>query len=135
MKHVIICRTNGAIEDMGLTEEHEFRWYAEQICADFVEPVHARGLHSPYVFLCDEDGKLKERPTINFLGSWLYETHKHGEPIVGDIMILKEEMDHGERDICGMEAGEADMMAEWLLEKFPEAYESVMAKVGDILIR
>ena len=135
MKHIIICRTNGTIEDMGLTEDHEFGWYAEQIGAEFVEPVHARGLKTPYVFLCDEEGKLKDRPVINFLGSWLYETHKHGEPVVGDILILKEVMKHGERDLDGMEAGEADMMAEWLLNKFREAYDAVMEKIGHQLIR
>lgn len=135
MKHVIICRTDATIEDMALTEDHGLRWYAEQIGAEFVELVHARGLHAPYVFLCDEDGKLKDRPVINFIGSWLYETHKHGEPVVGDIVILKEVMSHGERDLGGMEAGEADMMAEWLLEKFREAYEAVMAKIGHQLIR
>ena len=135
MKHVIICRVDGTIEDIGLTEDHEFSWYAEQIGAEFVEQVHARGLYAPYVFLCDEEGKLKDRPTINFLGSWLYETHKHGEPVVGDIVILKEVMNHGERDLDGMEAGEADMMAEWLLNKFKEAYDAVMAKIGNQLIR
>ena len=135
MKHIIICRTNGTIEDMGLTEDHEFSWYAEQIGAEFVELVHARGLEVPYVFLCDEEGKLKDHPVINFLGSWLYETHKHGEPVVGDILILKEVMKHGERDLDGMEAGEADMLAEWLLNKFREAYDAVMEKIGHQLIR
>jgi len=130
MKHVIICRTNGTVEDMGLTEGHDLRWYAEQIGAKFVELVHPRGLKSPYILLCDEEGRLKEKPVINFLGSWLYETHKHGEPIVGDVVIMKEK----NADLVGMEAGEADMMAEWLLEKFGEAYCSVMAKVKDRLV-
>ena len=135
MKHVIICRVDGTVEDMGLTEDHEFRWYAKQIGSDCIEAVHARGLKRPYLFLVDEEGKLKNKPVINFLGSWLYETHKHGEPIVGDIVIVKEVLRHGEHDIDGMEAGEADMMAEWLVNQFWEAHDAVMAKIGDRLVR
>lgn len=135
MKHVIICRTDGAVEDMILTEDHEFRWYGKQIGADYIEAVHARGLKRPYLFLVDENGKLKDHPVINFLGSWLYETHKHGEPIVGDIVIVKEVIRNGEHDFDGMEAGEADMMAEWLLEKFWEAHDAVMDRIGDRIIQ
>ncbi len=135
MKHVIICRTNGMVEDMALTEEHDFRWYAKQIGADWIEPVHARGLKKPYLFLCDEEGKFKAKPVINFLGSWLYETHKHGEPIVGDILILKDVYRNGEPDFDGMEAGEADMMAEWLMNQFWPAHDAVMEKIGSKIER
>lgn len=135
MKHVIICRTDGTVEDMLMTKSHDLGWYAEQIGAEYVEVVHARGLKRPYLFLCDENGKLKEKPVINFLGSWLYETQKHGEPIVGDIVILRDAIVDGEPDFDGMEAGEADMMAEWLLEHFWEAHDTVMEKIGHLLKR
>lgn len=135
MKHILICRTNGTIEDMGLTKDHDLSWYAAQIDAELIQTVHARGLKRPYVMLCDEEGLLKKKPVINFIGSWLYETHKHNEPIVGDIIIMKDVIKDGETDFGGMEAGEADMMAEWLLNSFQEAYDKVMAQIGGTLIR
>jgi len=42
---------------------------------------------------------------------------------------------NGEHDFDGMEAGEADMMAEWLLEKFWEAHDAVMDKIGNQIIK
>lgn len=134
-EHVVICRTNGAIEDMMLTEHHDFHWLGEQIGTDIIQTVHARGLKRPYLILCDEEGLFRGRPTINFLGSWLYQTQKHGEPIVGDVMIVKEVSTPEGMDIGGMSASEAEVVVEWLLENFWEAHDQVMEKIGHKLIR
>ena len=40
----------------------------------------------PIMFICDEEGHPKHLP-INRLGSWLYDTEKHGWPIAGDIIF------------------------------------------------
>lgn len=130
MKKVIVCRVNGLIETVDLAADRDWRWYAKQIGASYIESVHPRGLKEPYMFLCDEEGLFKDQPVINFLGSWLYETHKHGEPIVGDIMIVKEIGTPDGRDFDGLEEGEAEVMAEWLLDHFKGAYDAVMAKIG-----
>lgn len=129
MQHVIICRTDGTVADVMLPEKRDFHWYAAQIGAEIIQTVYARGLKEPYFFLCDEEGLLKEKPTINFLGSWLYETQDHGEPIVGDIMIVKEEMSDEGPDIGGMNETEAEVVAEWLTEHLQEAFIKVMARM------
>lgn len=41
--------------------------------------------------LVDEEGLLKEEPVINPIGSYLYETDKHGYPIVGNILFVGEQ--------------------------------------------
>ena len=133
MKKAIVCRVSGLVETVDLAADRDWRWYAKQIGANFVESVHPRGLKEPYMFLCDEEGLFKNRPVVNFLGSWLYQTQDHGEPIVGDIMIVKEVSTPEGRDFDGLEAGEAEVMAEWLLGMFKGAYEAVMAKIGDKL--
>jgi len=133
MQHVIICRTDGTVTDMALPEERDFRWYAEQIGTDIIQTVYARGLKEPYFFLCDEEGRLKDNPTINFLGSWLYETQDHGEPIVGDIMIVKQEMTDEGPDIGGMSESEAEVLAEWLKQNSCRAYIEVMIRIGHLL--
>lgn len=129
-KHVVICRTDGTVEDMTMTEQHRADWYAKQIGADLVQAVYPNGLKDPYMFLCDEEGLLKEKPMINFLGSWMYETQDHGQPIVGDIIIVKQVMTDEGPDFDGMPESEADVLAEWLLDHFWEAHNMVMAAIG-----
>ena len=133
MNHVVICRTNGCIEDMTMTEDHDCEWYSKQIGASIFQPVYPKGLKEPYLFLCDEEGLLKDRPVINFLGSWMYGTQEHGEPIVGDIMIVKQVMTPDGPSFDGMPESEADVIAEWLLEHFGEARNKVMARIGRML--
>lgn len=56
-----------------------------------IEIVHPRGLqHLPGLLLVvDEDGLGKELP-MNLIASYLYGTHDHGSPIVGDAYVLAE---------------------------------------------
>ena len=44
---------------------------------------------------------------VNPLGSYLYGTQTHGQPIVGDVIFLKEGYCDGECDVVGMTADEA----------------------------
>ena len=40
----------------------------------------------PMMFLADEEGHLKKLP-LNQLGSYFYDTERHGWPIAGDIIL------------------------------------------------
>lgn len=51
--------------------------------------------------LIDEDG-LHHDLDVNYVGSFLYETDKHGNPIVGDILIVGEVWTGDGIDFCGM---------------------------------
>lgn len=57
---------------------------------DIVEPVRVKGLPEGYVMIVDEEGRLKANQELNVIGSYLYGMHKHGEPIVGNAVIVKE---------------------------------------------
>lgn len=61
------------------------------IGCDCIEVVHPKRLPYPYVMIVDESGALKGLP-VNPLGSVLYETDKHGWPIVGTAVLMKEAM-------------------------------------------
>ena len=39
--------------------------------------------------LVDEEGYYHDLP-VNYIASWLYETDKHGNPILGDVLIIGE---------------------------------------------
>ena len=55
-----------------------------------IEVVHPRRLPEPYVMICNEEGRLVDL-TVNPVASWFYETDKHNQPIVGTVVILRED--------------------------------------------
>lgn len=52
--------------------------------------------------LVDEEGRLKENMP-NQIGSYLYETDKHGDPIMGNILFVGEKWGDDGIDFCGIE--------------------------------
>lgn len=52
--------------------------------------------------LIDEEGLLKENEP-NLIGSYLYETDKHGDPIMGNVLFVGEEWGGDGIDFCGIE--------------------------------
>lgn len=53
--------------------------------------------------LVDEEGLLKENKP-NLIGSYLYDTDKHGNPIMGNILFVGEKWGEDGIDLCGIEA-------------------------------
>lgn len=51
--------------------------------------------------LIDEEGLYHDLED-NKVGSWLYETDKHGHPIVGNILIVGEVLGNDGIDFCGI---------------------------------
>lgn len=60
-------------------------------------------LERPYCMIVNEEGVLLNLP-MNMFGSFLYGTNYHGNPILGDIVLLKEGINSdGELDILGLD--------------------------------
>ena len=55
----------------------------------WIEVVHPKGLPDPFCMVVNEEGLLHGLP-LNLFGCILYDTVRHGNPIVGNIVILKE---------------------------------------------
>lgn len=53
--------------------------------------------------LIDEEGMLKKYPVPNLIGCYLYESEKHGNPIVGNILFVGERWGKDGIDFCGIE--------------------------------
>ena len=69
----------------------------------WIEVVHPKGLPGPFCMVVNEEGLLHGLP-LNLFGCILYDTVRHGNPIVGDIVILKEGFTTpGERDFIGLD--------------------------------
>ena len=75
------------------------------------EHVHPVGLDHPYSMMVNEEGLLLGLP-MNRLGSELYGTPRHGQPIVGDIVFLKDGYDGGEPDVVGLTEDEAQTLGD-----------------------
>ena len=68
----------------------------------WIEVVRPVRLKRPYCMIVNEEGALINLPR-NIFGSFLYGMDYHGNPILGDIVLLKEGIDSdGERDILGL---------------------------------
>lgn len=52
--------------------------------------------------LIDEEGLLKENES-NLIGSYLYESDRHGHPIMGNVLFVGEELGGDGIDFCGIE--------------------------------
>lgn len=83
----------------------------------WIENVHPRGLSSPYCMIVNEEGLLRDLP-YNAVGSFLYETRKHGSPILGDIVIMKEGMTPEGPDIIGLSDDEVKTLCTMFKTKF-----------------
>jgi len=84
-----------------------------ELFGDYFEIVRPRGLKHQFVMIVDESGLLKELP-INLVGSVLYETHIHGQPIVGDIIIMREIHNYDGADLASLEAADVSELIEFL---------------------
>lgn len=92
-------------DDLMRTEEYTTPLHESigKTVGGWIEVVHPKLLPAPYCMIVNEEGLLLGLP-VNLLGSILYESFRHGNPIVGDIVILKEGFTTpGERDFIGLD--------------------------------
>lgn len=107
---IIICETTGKnyIKDLGDLKPEDVRevnHILHEAVGGLFEIVRPRGLQRPYVMICNESGLLEQLP-LNIIGSSLYGTPEHGAPIVGNIVIMKEENEY----LTGMTDDDAKKM-------------------------
>ena len=61
-----------------------------EVVDGWIEIVRPRGLKHRLVMVVNEEGLLRNLP-LNVFGSILYGIHIHGNPIVGNIVFMKED--------------------------------------------
>lgn len=75
--------------------------------------------------LVDEEGLLKNLP-INPVASWLYGSHEHGSPIVGNVVFVGEFYENCGISFCGIE----EMTFRFLCKKMETVSEKINAMKG-----
>ena len=98
MDYVLKVKTNHQVEIIERPDNVEYTWYAEQISCDYIELVHPR--YFGYTLVLDEEGKMKAN-RMNLIASGMYGTFEHGDPIVGDVLIVDEKETEDGKEIVG----------------------------------
>lgn len=62
-----------------------------------------------FCIVCDDEGMLVDAPELNAFGSALYGFYEHGQPLFGNILVMKNAYnDDGELETVGITEREAD---------------------------
>lgn len=88
-----------------------------KVVGGWIAVVRPMGLTRPFCMIVNEEGLLLEL-AYNAVGSYLYETRKHGSPILGNIVIMKEGMTPEGPDIIGLTNDEVKALKEILTKQF-----------------
>jgi hypothetical protein len=81
----------------------------------YIEHVHPMRLARPLCMIVNEEGRLLDLP-LNHIGSFFYGTDQHGEPIVGNIVVMKDGYRGGEPDIVGLNDVEAEQIKDVIID-------------------
>ncbi len=94
------------------------------IGCDTVEIVNARNLESPYCIVVDEEGLIKSHPMYNIIASHMYGACEHGQALVGNAIIMKNEQRYVGIETVWLSSEEADAM-------MLEIHKRILAVVND----
>lgn len=103
--------------------KEEMRGFYKAISCDCVECVHPRYMYDilqnseGLVMVVDEEGLIAGKQ-INLVASIFYGTPVHGQPIVGDVLILAEEMTFDGTVFVGLDEERAEQIAESVKSMF-----------------
>lgn len=100
----IVITTRNEVRPVMLTEPAYI--CMQNFVGGHFEHVRPVNLKAPYCMIVNEDGISQGLP-VNLFGCFLYGSHVHGNPIVGDILILKDGVNEfDEADIVGLSNSE-----------------------------
>lgn len=92
---------------------------------ELVEPKHKND--GSLIMLIDEEGKLREgEKFVNCVGSFLYDTQSHGDTIVGNAMIVRQ----NEENLEMLTGREAIKLAKELAQLRVQAIETILKAVN-----
>ena len=116
MKAVLI-KNGFPLQVVDTPKDIDWRWCRDQIGCEWIEIVRPRNLDKKFVMVIDEEGKLKSNE-VNIPASWYYSACEHGDCIVGNVLILKEEDGPEGGELVGLtelEAGalQLEIMTNW----------------------
>lgn len=103
--------------------EHLYQSMQAEIGCDMVEIVGCglNELGEKYCMVCDEEFLLKGRPVINPVASYFYGLQKHGQPLCGDVLIMKNQFTNDGIDTVGLDNDDIAQINMIFVATFKEA--------------
>lgn len=77
-----------------------------------IDIVRPQNLDAAYCMIVDDEGLLAERPRFNVFASHLYGAHVHGQPIVGNAVLMKNRQDDDGVTTIWLDKTEASALAD-----------------------
>lgn len=115
---VLLITTSNTISVEEINTEPKWEAFAKLIGCSWIEVVRPAGMQSPFCMVVDEEGLLCDEPKINHVGSFIYGTHIHGSPIVGNIVIAAEGFVDGDVDLIGLDDKTISYLYQMLKNQF-----------------
>lgn len=98
----------------------------------YIEHVRPMRLQAPYCMIANEEGLLLGLPENN-VGSYLYGADRHGNTIVGNIVIMKDGYNaDGEPDIVGLDENESANLLDAFTEKARLIRDYILSDISDM---
>lgn len=129
-KYALLLTIDGKVEFVMTdgTSEKMLEVAREKIGCEWIECVYCSDKRGNRIcMMVDEEGKLKEERYMNPIASWLYGTHRHGDPIVGNAMLVFE----GEEEFEYMNGMEVAYLAKECEENRARSYEIAAKFLGN----
>lgn len=92
MKKTLLCKVDEQGVQLSIIDfEHggDLDLYYQLLDCDTIDIVEGYGLNQTVDIICDDEGLLKEKPYLNPPASIAYGILEHGQPIVGNALIVK----------------------------------------------
>ena len=128
--------TNGLVMPVELDlANHEYKYQAMNaaIGSNLIDIVHAAHLPDPYCLVVDDEGLLTEKPVVNVVASYLYGTADHGQPLCGDVLIMKDEWTADGLDTVGLDDADFDTVRSIIFgEDAVDGFDQVINKLVEI---
>lgn len=81
------------------------------IGCDIIDIVQPQALKSDYCMVVDDEGLLADAPCFNLFASLIYGMPIHGQPIVGDVVLMKNRRDYDGVSTVWLDEQEASELA------------------------
>lgn len=106
-KLAILLKETGEIEVIDVPEDKGLQFYYQNINCELITIVNAMYLGEKYSLVADDEGLLQAEPKVNMLASILYGYLKHGQYLVGNVLVMKDEFNDEGLDTVGLDKAEA----------------------------
>ena len=128
--------TNGLVMPVELdlvNYKHTYQAMNAAIGSHLVDIIHAVNLPDHYCLVVDDEGLLADKPVVNVVASYLYGTADHGQPLCGDVLIMKDKWSDDGLETVGLDDSDFDVIRSIIFaDDAVDGFDQVINKLIEI---